>query len=193
MGITRHRIAVVLDGPPTPVWQQHALTHLASSAALELVDVKLAGARPRGSMRRVHGAIERHLFVPGPDALAPMHIEERKTGRAGLVVWLAEGAAPDQERRDVLYLRHERRAEPAEEAFRRAALRGVRCVATEVLLRGDGGRPVLVERTVSGARPFSTTLSRDKALWKIAALVCPVLGEVPQRRVRGAPAPGPSR
>ena len=37
-------------------------------------------------------------------------------------------------------------------------------------MRG-GGRSVLLERTVSGARPFSTTLSRDKALWKIAPLV----------------------
>ena len=67
---------------------------------------------------------------------------------------------------DVLYLRHGHRLEPAEEAFRRAALRGVPCVETEVLMR-SGGRTVLVERTVSGARPFSSTLSRDKALWKI--------------------------
>jgi hypothetical protein len=29
----------------------------------------------------------------------------------------------------------------------------------------------LVERTVSGARPFSTTLSRDRALWKLTGLI----------------------
>ena len=62
-------------------------------------------------------------------------------------------------------------------------------------MRG-GGRTVLVERTVSGARPFSTTLSRDKALWKIAPLVRRAAERAPGLDVPapvGAPAgPAPS-
>ena len=95
----------------------------------------------------------------------------RADGGAELVVWLSESAQPSiDEPRAVIFLRHGGLLEPAEEAFRRAALRGVPCVETEVLMR-SGGHSVLLERTVSGARPFSTTLSRDKALWKIAGLV----------------------
>jgi hypothetical protein len=179
MGTAPRRIVVVLDGPPTPLWQENALTGLVRSPALELAELRLAGGRPRGLARRAHAAIERHLFALGPDALAPAPLERlaaaplsQFTSGSELVVWLSERQLPSpaEERRAVLYLRHARLCEPAEEAFRRAALRGMPCVETEVLMRTDG-RTVLVERTVSGARPFSTTLSRDKALWKIAALV----------------------
>ncbi len=176
MSAARRRIAVVLDGPPTPQWQARALAGLERRAALEIVAVRLAGGRRRGLTRRAHAAIERHLFALGPEALAPASLDrpnrrERTGSRAaGLVVWLSEQPLPAEEQRALLYLRHGRVHEPVEDAFRRAALRGRPCVETEVLLR-HGERTVLVERTVSGARPFSTTLSRDKALWKIAALV----------------------
>lgn len=123
-------------------------------------------------------AIERHLFALGPDALALAALDRTESdrrpgdvaGAAELVVWLSELPLPTDEPRDLIHLRHGGLLEPAEEAFRRAALRGVPCVETEVLMRSRG-RSVLLERTVSGARPFSTTLSRDKALWKIAPLV----------------------
>ena len=177
MSFAPRRIAVVLDGPPTPRWQARALAALERSAALAVAEVRLAGARRRGLTRRAHAAIERHLFALGPDALAPASLERARPGAdasrgpAELVVWLSEHPLPADERREVLYLRHGRVAEPAEDAFRRAALRRRPCVETEVLLR-RGRDTLLVARTISAARPFSTTLSRDKALWKIAALVC---------------------
>jgi hypothetical protein len=179
MGTAPRRIVVVLDGPPTPAWQRDALTGLMRSPALEVAEIRTVAGRPRGLARRAHAAIERHLFALGPDALAPASLDwpdvaslRRPATATELVVWLSERPLPSlaDERRDVLYLRHARRLEPAEEAFRRAALRGEPCVETEVLMRREA-RTVLVERTVSGARPFSTTLSRDKALWKVAALM----------------------
>jgi hypothetical protein len=176
MSAPPRRIEVVLDGPPTPRWQQRALAGLDDSPELDVVDARLAGGVRRGWMRRAHAAIERRLFALGPDALAGVALEQASVGpRAGsqaaeLVVWLSERPLPLGEERDVLYLRHGAVREPAEDAFRRAALGGLPCVETEVLLR-RGEDVLLVARTVSGVRPFSTTLSRDKALWKIAALV----------------------
>jgi hypothetical protein len=232
MGTAPRRIAVVLDGPATPMWQHSALAGLAESPVLEIVGVRLAGARPRGWARRAHTAIERHLFALGHDALAPVPLAridadgpapvqldctdaDRPTpalldrtdtdpsrGRAGgaaaeLVIWLSELLPPPiDEPRDLIYLRHGGLLEPAEEAFRRAALRGVPCVETEVLMRSGGGRSVLLERTVSGARPFSTTLSRDKALWKIVPLVRRAVERAPgldrPAPPRGAAGPAPS-
>jgi hypothetical protein len=205
MSTAPRRIVVVLDGPPTPLWQANALERLRDSTRLEVVDVRMAGApRPRGAARRAHEAIERHLFALGAGALTPtaLDLSDAKSRSlpaeaAVLVVWLAEQPGPSDASQvagadaqlDVLYLRHGHRLEPAEEAFRRAALRGVPCVETEVLMR-SGGRTVLVERTVSGARPFSSTLSRDKALWKIAALVARAAERAPGRSRSAAPAPG---
>jgi hypothetical protein len=170
-------IAVVLDGPPTPAWQERALAGLAESPALELADVRLVKARRRGRIRRAHAAVERHLFALGPDALAPVSIDRSDSGgqagpamSAQLTVWLSERPPRAEEPGDILCLRHGGRFEPAEEAFRRAALRGAPCVETEALLHRDGDYRV-VARTISGARPFSTTLSRDRALWKLVALV----------------------
>jgi hypothetical protein len=167
----------VLDGPPTPLWQERALAGLAESAALELVAVRLAGAWRRGRLARAHAAVERHLFALGPDALAPVSVEGAyDMGDAGaattaqLTVWLSERPPPANDPGELLCLRHGGRFEPAEQAFRRAALRGAPCIETEALLR-CGGEDRVVARTVSGARPFSTTLSRDRALWKLAALV----------------------
>ncbi|HEX4437413.1 MAG TPA: hypothetical protein VH061_11535 [Solirubrobacteraceae bacterium] len=174
------RIAVVLDGPGTPRWQQRALELLSSRDGVEIVEVRLAGAPRRSRLRTIHGTIERRLFTPGPDALEPVPVEPKASdaGDPDLVVWLAEQTSPERDVGELLYLRHDKRQEPAEGAFRRAALRGSPVVETEVLLRRAPGT-VVVERTVSGARPFSTTLSRDKALWKIAGLVA--------RAVLGAP------
>lgn len=188
------RIAVTLDGPPTPLWQRNALERLARSSELAIVEVRLAGSRRRGLIRRAHAAIERHLFALGPDALAPVSLDlsgiapgvPSGTGTA-LVIWLSERPLPADEQREVLYLRHGRLREPAEDAFRRAALRGRPCVETEVLIRRSGGT-TLVERTVSGARPFSTTLSRDKALWKIAAVICRAAERAPGLDLPAAPA-----
>jgi hypothetical protein len=186
-------IAVVLDGPPTPAWQARALAGLAESPVLDVVEVRLSGPRRRGLARRLHAAAERRLLHLGADALAPVPLDGSKIGPrarsespselrsepgseprsepATLVVWLAERPVPDGETRDVLYLRHGRLPQPAEDAFRRALLGGATCVETEVLLRGVGGTVVVVERTVSGVRPFSLTLSRDLALWKLAAVI----------------------
>src|ERR1700733_7652776 len=165
MSAVPRRIAVVLDGPPTPQWQVRSLDCLERSAALATVELRLVGGRRRGLARRAHAAIERHLFALGPDALAAVPLERAGSDegqQAELVVWLSEQPLPDDERRDVLYLRHGHVREPVEDAFRRAALRGRPCIETEVLLRG-AGRSLLVERTTSAVRPFSTTLSRDKA------------------------------
>ncbi|MEA2216767.1 MAG: hypothetical protein QOK19_2328, partial [Solirubrobacteraceae bacterium] len=87
-----------------------------------------------------------------------------------LLVWLAESTGPDSEQ-EVLYLRYGGRREPVEDAFRRAVLRdGAPLVETEAVLRGGSGTRLLA-RTVSAARPYSTTLSRDRALWKVAPMV----------------------
>jgi hypothetical protein len=185
------RIAVVLDGPGTPRWQERALDRLTDCEGLEIVEVRLAGAPRRGRLRTLHGAIERRLFAPGPDALEPVPVEPMAAGAsADLVVWLAEHTPAAREGEELLQLRHGGRLEPAEEAFRRAALRGSPVVETEALLRGPGGT-VVVERTVSGARPFSTTLSRDKALWKLAGLVARAAVRAPGLN-EPAPAPAPS-
>jgi hypothetical protein len=196
------RIAVVLDGPGTPRWQQRALAALSSSPRLEVVEVRLARARRRGLARRGHEALERRLFALGPGALTPVVLDESQLRAANgpadpgaeLVVWLSESPLPPEERRSVLYLCHGGRREPAEEAFRRAVLRGEACVETEALER-SAQSTLLVERTVSAARPYSTTLSRDKALWKIAALVAraavraPGLAAAPSEPVAPTPAP----
>jgi hypothetical protein len=167
----------VLDGPPTPLWQERALAGLAESPALELVAVRLVGGWRRGRLRRAHAAVERHLFALGPDALAPVSVEGAygtddadAASSAQLTVWLSERPPPADGSGEMLCLRHGGRFESAEEAFRRAALRGAPYIETEALLR-RGGEDRVVARTVSGARPFSTTLSRDRALWKLAALV----------------------
>lgn len=177
MSTASRRIAVVLDGPSTPLWQERTLAGLAESPALELVSVKLVGGWRRGRLRRAHAAVERHLFALGPDALAPVSVDQAYGTRhagpvtpAQLTVWLSERPPPAKVSGELLCLRHGGRFEPAEEAFRRAALRGAPYIETEALLR-RGGEDRVVARTVSGARPFSTTLSRDRALWKLTALV----------------------
>lgn len=201
-------IAVVLDGDPTPAWQQRALATIAGSPALDVVEVRLAGRPRRSLLRRAHAAAERHLLRLGADALAPVVVDrsllggtgellggagERRSGpfeggaSAELVVWLAD-APVSEDARDALYVRHGGRVEPAEQAVMRALLSDATCLETEVLLKrrgttdgsngsskrgskSDDGITVVIDRAVSGVRPFSLTLSRDMLLWKLAALV----------------------
>jgi hypothetical protein len=192
------RIAVVLDGPGTPRWQQRTVALLGESPVLEVVSVQLAGAARRGALARALASIERRLFRPGPDALEPVALDPvtAASGEGGerdgaLVVWLSEHPLPADEDRELLFLRHGRRRETAEQAFRRAVLRGHPSVETEALLR-RGEETALVERTVSGARPFSTTLSRDKALWKIAPMVVRAAERAAAANTPAQPAQPPS-
>lgn len=167
------QLAVVLDGPPTPAWQARALAALSDSPSLDVVEVRLAGAVRRGAVARLHDAAERRLFGIDRDALAPATVEPYAgdaAGAATLVVWLAEQPPPADEPRELLHVRHGGRDEPPEPAFRRAVLTGAATVATEVVLRGDGGS-LVVERSVSGVRPFSDTLSRTLMLWKLVEVV----------------------
>jgi hypothetical protein len=172
----RRSVAVVLDGDPTPAWQQRALSGLLSSAALDVVEVRLAGRPRRALMTRWHAAFERRILQLGRDPLAPVLVEQSPGGRSSdrdlrtLVVWLAERPLPDGEPRELLYLRHGGRLESADSAFRRALPGETGGVETEVLLRSAGGT-VLVDRTASGVRRFSITLGRDLMLWKLAALI----------------------
>ncbi|MHB8233244.1 MAG: glucosamine inositolphosphorylceramide transferase family protein [Solirubrobacteraceae bacterium] len=173
----RRAIAVVLDGPPTPAWQARALSNLQSSDSLNVVEVRTLGAEDLGPLHRLHARIDRHLLYPGPDALAPVALErgperDSMSGTpATLTVWLSQRPLPPaDDARELLYLRHGGRVEPADHAFRRAVLGGSQAVHTEALLRRSDGS-VVVERTVSGVRAFSVTLSRDQALWKLAELV----------------------
>ncbi len=168
-------VAVVLDGPATPAWQARALRALRDSPAVELVEVRTLSGPRRGLLRRLHAAVERRLLGLGVDALAPVSLTRSDlagggSGSPSLVVWLSERPVQPAQSADVLYVRHEQLAEPAEEAFRRALLRDTGVVHSEVLLAGHAGT-VLVERTVSGVRPFSLALSLDLMLWKLAALL----------------------
>ncbi len=176
--MTPRPIAVVLDGPPTPAWQARALAALDASAALDVVELRLVGTIPRGRAWRSHAAIERRIFRLGADPLAPAAVVARAARGGGtadtprLVVWLAESTLPpDPTAGELLQLVHDGVVEPAGNAFRRAVLGGASCVTSELLLCRPGGETLLVERTVSGVRPFSDTLSTTLALWKLAALV----------------------
>jgi hypothetical protein len=186
-------IAVVLDGPPTPAWQARALSLLEASPLLRVVEARLLGAVRRGRTRRLHAAIERRLLYLGPDALAGVAVERAPSGTgaaadpATLVVWLAERPPSQEESRELLHLRHGRRSEPAEDAFRRAVLDGADCVETDVLLERPSGT-VVIERTISEVRPFSATLSRDHALWKLAAIVARAAERTPGLELPAPPA-----
>ena len=185
----RRAIAVVLDGPPTPAWQARALSNLQSSDSLSVVEVRTLGAQDSGRVHRLHASIDRRLLYRGANALAPVALERppeqdsSSVAPATLTVWLTEEPLPPaDEAPELLYLRHGGRIEPADHTFRRAVLEGEHAVLSEALLRrGDGS--AVVERTVSGVRAFSVTLSRDQALWKLAELV--------RRAAERAPDAGP--
>lgn len=181
MSVSPRAIAVVLDGLRAPAWQERALAGLRDSRALDVVEVRLAGSLPRKRARRLYAAAEHRFLRFGADALAPVALprsqldptddsETACVGEGALVVWLSERPLPDDEQREVLYVRHAGVREPAEDAFARAVFSGADCVESEVLLRRRGGT-VVVQRTVSGVRAFSAVLSCDLALWKLAALL----------------------
>ena len=184
-------IAVVVDGPPTPAWQARALAGLEASAALDVVELRLAGRARRRLARRLQAAVERHVFDTGADPDAPIHVGPRACRRspATLVVWLSERPPPNEERRDLLSLCHDGVAQPAEDAFSRAVLDGRACVTSEVLVRHEG-ITVVAERTVSGVRPFSATFSRTLALWKLSVVVPRALERLPGLDL---PAAGPAQ
>ena len=184
-------IEVVLDGPPTPAWQVHALSGLAESPLIDVVEVRLAGPQVQGVAQRLRSVVESRLFRRDSDALAPTHVEPRThSASAALVVWLSERPVPTSELRDVLYVSHGQLVEPAENAFGRAVLSGASLVETDVLLRSAAGT-VVVERTVSGVRPFSVTLSRDLLLWKLVAVVRRAVERLPGLDLStSAPEPG---
>ncbi|HEX3434276.1 MAG TPA: hypothetical protein VHT25_09480 [Solirubrobacteraceae bacterium] len=195
----RRAIAVVLDGPPTPAWQARALSNLQSSDSLSVVEVRTLGAQQPGPVHRLHASIDRRLLYPGADALAPVALEQlpeqRSTGAAPatLTVWLSQRPLPPaDDGREILYLRHDRRAEPADHAFRRAVLGGEGTVETEALLRRSAGS-VVVERSVSGVRAFSVTLGRDQALWKFAELVRRAAERAPGSGSPASPPASPQR
>jgi hypothetical protein len=193
-------VAVVLDGPPTPAWQARALTGLQASASIEIVEVRLAGAVRRSGTRRLRDALERHVhLISSTDPLSAVEVDPIPAQTAAtLVVWLSERSPPDDEARELLWLRHGGLDEPAEDAFARALVRGVPCLASEIILRRDGSAFVAAE-TTSPIRPFTETLSRTLALWKLAvavpraverlpglALAAPATGEPASRPPSGA-------
>ncbi len=197
--IARHPISVVIDGAPVPCWQHRALAALQARPGLEVRAVCLAGAGRRERIRAAHAALERRLFAAGPDAMEPVPVEavgDASAGDVELLVWLAEASSPPDGGVPTLALRHDGRCEGTEQAFRRACLRGGPWVVSEAVLR-SGEDERLIERTVSGARPYSVTLSRDKALWKLAEMV----GRAAERAVVDpagggelpTPPPAPSR
>ena len=172
LAVVARPITVVLDGPPTPAWQACALAGLEASAAVDIVELRLAGRLPISIARRFHAAVERHVFGLGVDPLEPIRVAPRpgRGSSATLIVWLSERSPPDDERCAVLSLRHGGVAEPAEDAFWRAVLTDRAYVESEILVRHVDNTTV-AELTFSGVRRFSETLSRTLALWKLAAMV----------------------
>jgi hypothetical protein len=169
--VTARPITVVLDGPPTPAWQAQALEGLETAASTAVVEVRLAGPIRRGRIRPLRDRLERHFFRFGADPLSPADVRQSSTGEAStLVVWLSERPPPDDEARELLWLRHDGSDRPAEAAFARGLVNGVASLATEILLRREGD-VLIAARTVSAIRPFSETLSRTFALWKLSAAV----------------------
>jgi hypothetical protein len=165
-------IALVLDGPPSPAWQASTFAELERSAAVEVVELRLAARKRRSVAQRLQTAVERHIFDPGPDPHAPVDVAPRAPGGspATLLVWLSERSPPEEDPRDLLWLRHGGVEEPADDAFCRAVLSRASCIISELILRHER-TPVVVERTVSGVRPFSKTFSCTLALWKLSAAV----------------------
>jgi hypothetical protein len=174
-------IVVVLDGPPTPAWQAQALRTIEASPSTEVVEVRLVGAVRRSRTRRVRDALERHLFlIIAADALSPVDLKpSSRQAAASLVVWLSERPPPDEEARELLWIRHGGVDGAAEDAFARALVGRAATVASTILLR-RGGRTFVAAETISPVRPFSELLSRTLALWKLAAAVPRVVERLPE-------------
>src|SRR6202035_529460 len=143
-------------------------------------------------------ALERRVFVIiAPDALSPVDLKP-SSGRTdvSLVVWLSERAPPDDDARELLCLRHGGVEGTAEDAFARALASHTPTVASAILLR-RGGSAFVAAETTSAVRPFSETLSRTLALWKLAAMVPRVVERLHELKLsdaprHGSPAPAPS-
>ena len=181
MSARRLAVEVVLDGPQPPAWQAGALDDLRRSRLIEVVAVRLLQSAAETPLRRAQARIERRLLGLGPDALARVSAPggaehageiapETPHGAAppALSIWLAE-QPPGERSIDTLHLRHAGCEQSADSAFTRAVIEGRDVVESEFVLRRGDGQELLVERTFSGVRPFSLTLSRNLALWKLAA------------------------
>ncbi len=176
----------MLDGNPAPAWQQRALAALAASPALDVTPVRLGGRVRESPLRRLHAALERRVFRLGPDALAPVDfdeggiaeaqphqraqsLDERLAGNEP-IVWLADAPAPADESRAIVLVSHNGAIEPAERAVRRALGAPADSIETDILVR-HRGRTVVLQRTVSGLRSYSPTLTANMLLWKLAAML----------------------
>lgn len=180
-------IGVVLDGPRPPAWQARVLKRLEDSRELVVEQLRLtSGAHHHTLARRLRAALERHVFAIADDPTDPVELVPREGAQAPrLTLWLAEGQQPSEELTGGLaLLRHGDRFEPAENAFWRALLAGDSYVRSELLLIRDGTAQTVAD-TVSELRPYSETVSRALALWKLAAFVPRSL----ERSLAGASAP----
>lgn len=198
----------MLDGHPAPAWQQRALAGLTASPVFDVTPVRLGGRVREGPLRHLHAALEQRVFRLGPDALAPVDfdqggvaaaqehpraqsLDERLAGDEP-IVWLADAPAPADESRELVLVSHNGAIEPAERAVRRALSAAADCIETDVILR-RAGRTVVLERTVSGLRSYSPTLTANMLLWKLATMLPRAVERLPgalDAAVGPAPAPG---
>jgi hypothetical protein len=181
----RRLVSVVLDGPPTPAWQARALQRLRESDRLSIRDVRLQPAPRRSALSRAHAAAERRLLYLAHDPLAPVGVASEPPAAdadpAQLTVWLSERTPPADAARALIYLRHARRVEPAEDAVRRAVLQRATCIESEAILQSADGGLTLVDSTISELRPFSATLTAELMLWKLADVVARAAERTPGR------------
>lgn len=165
-------VAVIVDGPLTPAWQKLVIETLDASQLVEVAEVRLLDVAPRPPARRLHDATERHLFNIAMNPLDPVPVAARSTDSPSidLVIWLSRSRPPATHPHPLLFLAHDGIVESIDDAFVRAVLKDAGCVETEVLLR-RGEQTITVDRTVSGVRAFSATVSSAFAHWKLAATI----------------------
>ena len=188
---------VAVAGPSPPAWQARAVSTLAAAPDVTLAGVRVVDAEPppQGAWA-LHRRLEQRIFGLRRDPLSPAPIPST-AGAAGahadVLLWLP--AAPPPAEHDwhadaVVWLAHGEAGEPAA-AFRRALAAGEPVVASEARARRHGAdAAIVIERTVSAARPFSLWLSVDLALWKLSDLAA----RAASRAAHGAPgSPAPSR
>jgi hypothetical protein len=162
----------MLDGPPTPTWQQRVLEALEGSAAVEVVELRFVDGSPRTGVARAFERLERAVLQLGPGALVPgpPRSPAGRGGGAELLLWLAESPPLSEESRGLLRVRHGGREEPAERAVLRALREGAGTLESTLVLDA-AGTTVVLARTVSGLRPYSPAATLDLLLWKLVGLV----------------------
>ncbi len=169
--------------------------------------MRLGGRVQASALRRLHAALERRLLRLGPDALAPAGLDEAGVADAARrpraqslderlageepIVWLADAPAPAEESREIVLVSHNGTIEPAARAVRRALSSDVDSIETDILVR-HGDRTVVLQRTVSGLRSYSPTLTANMLLWKLAAMLPRAVERLPAARdgaLEGSAAP----